>query len=125
MKNSGVGVGVLCLTRILAAQPFPSPQQPIFQSCGRWIFLDALKNFLTRPAPTFRRFRGRILLTRLQGQIARNYFGGTREPSAHSGRDYQRGLARLICPVPTVFRQDPRARLTIGATISAVTVREG
>src|SRR6266566_8653779 len=124
MKNSGVDVGVLWLTRIPAVQRFPSLQQPIFQSCGRRTSLRCVEE-LPRPALTFRRFRGRILLTRLQGQIARNYFGGTREPSAHSGRDYQRGLARLICPVPTVFRQDPRARLTIGATISAVTVREG
>src|SRR2546430_7599588 len=38
-----------------------------------------------------------------------NYFGGTRESSAYSGRDYQRGRAGLMCPVPTIFAQDSRS----------------
>src|SRR2546425_4432061 len=49
----------------------PRVSNQSFTAAGEGYLLDAWKSFGTRPALTFRRFRGRILFSRLQGQIAR------------------------------------------------------
>src|SRR5260370_25037675 len=65
---------------------------------------------------TFSPFRGRILFRHPLRANRSNRFGGSREPSAHSGRSSQRGLAWRNCLVLTNFVQNVRAHLTVCAT---------
>src|SRR6266481_7374145 len=85
----------------------------------RWSSLGAPVNIRPRRLFPSRRFAVEFCIVFRRGESLEP-FGGTRESSAYSGRDYQRGVAWRMCPIPTLLAQGSRARFTIGATISAV-----